>query len=354
MKIAILLPNWIGDVVMATPTLRAIHKRYGARGEVAHVLRPIAAKVLAGTRWADEAFLYDRRSENPDHRGLALLRRLRAWEPDAMVLLTNSLWAGAVAWLAGAPLRVGYVRNGRGPLLSTPLLPPRENGQLIPVSAIDYYLELAYAIECPIEPPRLELATQPNDERIVQQIWRKLKLDQSERVIIFNTGSAVGSAKHWPRKYYVELAHRLVADGRNAILIICGPAERQAAAEIAAAVRHPRVHSMADQDLSIGVAKACVKKSQLMVTTDSGPRHFAPAFDVPVVTLFGPIDSRWSDSHHERAINLSHPVDCGPCGKSVCPFEHHRCMRELSVDRVYGVLEQQLRQIDANRPARAG
>jgi heptosyltransferase-2 len=84
-----------------------------------------------------------------------------------------------------------------------------------------------------------------------------------------------------------------------------------------------------------------------MVTTDSGPRHFAAAFKVPAVTLFGPTDPRWSDNYHPDAINLQLDVDCGPCAKRVCPLKHHRCMRELSVNHVFVAAQSLLqRQLD--------
>lgn len=345
-RIGILLPNWIGDVVMATPTLRAIRKHFGARAELLGIMKPYVAEVLVGTSWLDNCLLYDRRSQNPQLRTLPLLRRLRQWQPDVMVLLTNSFWAGGLAWLSGARERVGYCRNGRGPLLTKRKYAPRSGGKWQPISAIDYYLELAYSLGCPAASPRMELGTLPADESGASQVWRNLALDQVERVVVFNAGSATGSARHWPGSYYVELAKCIVADPTNAVLVICGPRERELAATIEREAAHRRVRSMADQDLSLGVAKACVRRSQLMVTTDSGPRHFAPAFNVPVITMFGPIDPRWSDSHHPRAMNLQHPVDCGPCGLSVCPLAHQACMRDLTVDRVYAAV---LAQFDLSR-----
>ena len=78
------------------------------------------------------------------------------------------------------------------------------------------------------------------------------------------------------------------------------------------------------------------------MTTDSGPRHFAAAFDVPVITLFGPTHIAWSETHYARAVHLQHRVDCGPCQQRVCPLGHHRCMRELGVDEVYRAVHAQL------------
>lgn len=351
MKIAVLLPNWIGDVVMSTPTLRAIHEHFGDAAEIAHIMHPRMADVLAGTHWCDRTFFYDRRSPDRSMRGLSLLRQLRAWDPDAMVLLPSSLWAGALAWLSGAPLRIGYARNGCRPLLTKPLTPPHDGRKRIPIPTSQYYLRLAAALGCPTTSVKTELATLPVDEAIADRVWKRLQLTQAGRVIVFNTGSAVGSARNWPLEHYVELARRVVDDPQNSVLLICGPAERDSVAHIERAVGHPRVKSMADQDLRLGVAKACVRRSQLMVTTDSGPRHFAPAFDVPVITLFGPTDSRWTDSLHPAAVNLSVPVDCGPCGRTVCPFEHHQCMRELSVDRVHAAILGRLNRSSRRRAA---
>ena len=122
------------------------------------------------------------------------------------------------------------------------------------------------------------------------------------------------------------------------VLILCGPGERELAAQIARMAGRSGVVSLADQHLSIGLSKACVRRSQLLVTTDSGPRHFAAAFNVPVIALFGPTHIGWSDTHYSKEVHLQIPVDCGPCQQRVCPLGHHKCMTDLGVDRVYGAV----------------
>ena len=98
---------------------------------------------------------------------------------------------------------------------------------------------------------------------------------------------------------------------------------------------HPRVVSLADQPLGIGLTKACVRRSALLITTDSGPRHFAAAFNTPVITLFGPTHVAWTRTYHPQAWHVFHPVPCGPCQRPVCPEGHHRCMRELTPESVF-------------------
>jgi heptosyltransferase-2 len=122
-----------------------------------------------------------------------------------------------------------------------------------------------------------------------------------------------------------------------AVLVLCGPDERAPAREIVRQAGHPRVVSLADRSPSIGLTKACVRRSALLITTDSGPRHFAAAFNTPVITLFGPTHVNWTRTYHPRAWNVLHPVSCGPCQRPICPEGHHRCMRELTPEAVFGL-----------------
>lgn len=370
MNIGIFLPNWVGDVVMATPMLRAVRQHFaGAR--LVGVMRPYVGEVLAGTPWLDDAILCDRR--DPARRGWPLVRRLQRERFGAALLLPNSWRTALLARAAGARERIGYARGGRGWLL-TRKLHPLKNGRhslslwkrvgvrerRLPVSAVDYFLELASALGCPSAPKQVELATLPEDERAADAVWEKFGLplravgNGTNSVlrgpVVLNTGGAFGSAKLWPTPYFAALAQKLArADGRH-VLVLCGPNERELAREIVRAAAHPRVVSLADEPLSIGLSKACVRRAGLMVTTDSGPRHFAAAFGVPVVTLFGPTHVGLSENYHPRAIHLQRDLSCVPCQQRTCPLGHHRCMRDLSIDEVYRAVRQ-LEQTEMERAA---
>lgn len=347
MNIGVMLPNWIGDVAMATPTLRALRSHFGPRANLTGILKPYVADVLAGTDWLTDAIPYDRRSSDPALRTWQVIGQMRSRQFDLLLVLTNSIRTGVVARLSGAKERVGYARNGRAWLLTRALPAPRQGGQLQPISAVDYYLELAYVVGCPRESPRLELETLPCDEAAADRAWRELKLSAGERVVALNTGAAAGPAKQWPVEHFAELARRIATRTSATALVVCGPSEREAAAEIERRASHPRVKSLARQSPSVGLTKACIRRSQLVVTTDSGPRHFAAAFDVPAISLFGPTDPRWADNYHPREIQLRMELSCSPCGQKVCPLAHHRCLRELSVERVFAAVRRQFAISDA-------
>src|SRR5262249_6039934 len=149
-----------------------------------------------------------------------------------------------------------------------------------------------------------ELGLTDADRAAADQAFNDLGLTDDRPVVCLNTGGAFGPAKNWPIGYFATLARRLVREQDVAGLGLCGPGGRESARAIVAEANVPGVVSLADQRLSIGLTKACVKRSALMVTTDSGPRHFATAFDVPVVSLFGPTHIAWTRTHHTRAVHL--------------------------------------------------
>jgi heptosyltransferase-2 len=237
--------------------------------------------------------------------------------------------------MAGIPRRIGYVRYGRGMLLTDGLKPPRDvTGKLLPTPIVEYYLALTRPLGCQSSSIQLELATTAEDEAAADRTWIQMGLAADERLVCLNTGGAFGPAKNWPAASFAELARRLANETGVAVLVLCGPAERATAAEIARLAHHPRVLSLAEQPLSLGLSKACVRRAALLITTDSGPRHFAAAFQTPVITLFGPTHVAWTRTYHPHALHLLHPVPCGPCQRPVCPEGHHRCMRELTPDHV--------------------
>lgn len=349
MKIAVFVPNWIGDVVMATPALRAIREKFSG-AEIVAVLRPYVADALAGLNLVDRLIVHEPKSKVAGaQRGFRFIRTLRNERFDLAVLLPNSFHAAALAFLSGARRRVGFDRDGRGWLL-TDRLPSRPKN--VPHPVMDEYLRIAAYLGCAKLERTTELACLPEDERRLEAFW-----DQHDSrlrkagVVTLNSGGAFGAAKHWPAESFAHLAKTIAEKLGHTVLVLCGPAEREQARLIAALAQHDRVLSLADAPLSIGLTKAAVKSSVLLVTTDSGPRHFAAPFNVPVVTLFGPTHIAWSETFYSKSTHLQIPVDCGPCQQRICPEGHHRCMKDLRPESVFEAATRLLAKVAAERKA---
>jgi heptosyltransferase-2 len=350
MNIAVFWPNWIGDAVMATPAVRALRQQF-PDAHLIGVLKPYLVGVIEGSPWLDSTMLLDVRG-SWRQRWLAVAARLRREAIDLAVLFPNSFRIALVAWLGRCRKRLGYSRYGRSGLLTDRLQPIRDaRGQLVPSPVIDAYNQLAMRAGCPDPGYRLELFTTAADEAAADTVWREAEFGKQAEVICLNPGAAFGSAKYWPVGYFAVLARDLIDRRGSNVLVLCGPGERDLARRIVRLARRPGVHSLADQPVSIGLTKACIRRAALLVTTDSGPRHFAAAFDRPVVTLFGPTHIAWTETYYDRAIHLQKQVTCGPCQKRVCPLDH-RCMTLLTPAAVYAAAEELLKRSELS-PARA-
>jgi heptosyltransferase-2 len=230
---------------------------------------------------------------------------------------------------------VGYARYGRSLLLTDRLQPTRDgSGRIPPHPILPAYNRLAEAAGCVGVSMSMQLFTTPADDAVADEVWRKLDLGTAHPVVCLNPGAAYGAAKLWPAEYFATLAQLLVDRRRCRVLALCGPAERDLARRVVSLADRPGVASLADQPVSLGLTKACVRRCSLLVSTDSGPRHFAAAFGRPVVAIFGPTWIQWTDTCYGEEIQLQRKVPCGPCQLRTCPTDH-RCMTTLMPDEVY-------------------
>jgi heptosyltransferase-2 len=345
-RVLVFLPGWVGDVVMATAALAAIRQRF-SQAHVVHVMRSYVADVLAGTNLSDgQIFWPDHSTASPPRstdaalghadrghtRGhLDLIRRLKAQRFDLAVLLTNSFRSALVARLSGIRQRVGYARDWRGWLLTDRLYPPRRSGRFLPIPALDYYNELAKSVGCEAISDQLLLQTTPEDELAIDR--RLGGLDRRQPLVVLNPGANFGSAKCWPAEKYAALADEITTRYGARVVASLGPKEQEIAQRLGDAARQP-LDIFIDPPLGLGPLRALIKRCQLLVTNDTGPRHFAAAFGVPVVTVFGSSDPAWTDTRYanERIVKLD--LECQPCMKRTCPLKHHNCMRQLEPQQV--------------------
>lgn len=335
-KLAVFMPNWVGDAVMATATLRALSHRAQFGDSLVGVMQPVVAQLLSGTPWLSDQIVFHKRSWTGRFH---LAMQLRSARLDSVVLLTNSLWTALVTKLAGVKRRIGYARDGRGWLLTETLPALKQGGRFAAVPAIDYYLQLAAKVGCDVSDRRLELAIEPKDEQLATKLWSQLEFTSHRPLVVINSSGAWGAAKLWPPDHVEQLARRLVENHPWQVLLHCGPAEREAADAVATRINHSRVRSMGRADqLPVGLSKAVLARAAAVVSTDSGPRHIAVAFDRPVVGLFGPTDPAWTRTYNTPETQLGLHLPCRGCWQKSCPLVHNRCMRELGVETVYGAV----------------
>lgn len=303
-RLLVVLPSWVGDVVMATPTLRALRRAFPG-AFIGGLCRPGMDELLAGTDFFDELHV-ERASGVMGPKFVAAKLRPRRYE--VALLLTNSFSTALTTRIAGIPRRIGYDRDARGLLLTDKLMPPRRpGGGWEPVPAVRYYWTLAERCILPESPVQgaalgpMELGLTPAQAQAGQELLARTfpDVDLSRGLATLNPGGN-NPAKRWPADRFARLGARIVREFGWAVAVNGSPNEKALTGEIVALARASlgldagRVGDLAASGVTLGSLKGAVRGAKLMVTNDTGPRHIAAAFGVPLVSLFGPTDHRWT------------------------------------------------------------
>jgi heptosyltransferase-2 len=335
MTLAVALPNWVGDVVMATPTLRALRAKLPGERIIA-VLRPYVRPVIDPNPWIDAYVEVGKSTAGLWHATSALRR-----EPVAAgLILPNSLRSALLFWMGGVKRRIGYDRGGRRRLLTDAIPPTREGGRLVPSSMITYYLRLAEVLGASTDDRRMELFTSDADEAAAAAAYEAAALDPA-RTLLLCPGYAFGPSKGWPVEHWAALARG--AGERFGLVpgILCSPREAAIAEAISqAAGGCPTFH---DKGITLASARAVVRRAKAMVAIDSGLRHYAAAMGRPVVALFGPTHIEWTETWYPKEVRLQAAVPCGPCQEPVCPTGTTECMSKIEPGEALDALAEALK-----------
>jgi heptosyltransferase-2 len=331
-KILVRATNWVGDAVMSLPALRALRQRF-PDAEIAILAKPWVADLYGREPFCDRVIPYTPKTLAEKW---AAGRALASENFDCAILLQNAFEAAAVAWLARIPVRIGYARDGRSPLLTCAIPVPRmrevpREGE-IPRHERFYYLELlrrAGILESVPECEAIRLECAPAAR--AAGAARFAQLGMGDAVVGMSPGAAYGTAKRWLPERFAEAATQVARQTGASVAIFGSRDERELCAQIAAAVP-VRVHNFAGETTLaqyIDLAAAC----HVYLTNDSGGMHIASALGVPTVAVFGATDDIGTGPTGPLARVVREPVDCSPCLKRECPIDH-RCMTRVLASRV--------------------
>jgi heptosyltransferase II len=328
-RLVIRAPNPLGDAIMALPAMAAVRGAMSGRHLVVAAPPSVAPLFEEVTAVAPDQVVVVEKA-----REAAQLRELRA---DAVLLFTNSFRTAWVSRQAAVPRRLGYRAHARSLLLTRAVAKPQQR-----VHQAEYYLHLVRSLGLTAdEQPRLapDMAGVQPTIRITAATRARAEtfladhgVDTSKPVVGLAPGAAYGHAKRWPPDRVAQLVTRLDAAGVRCVLVGAAgdrDAGREIESTLPAGISVVNVIGRTDLRLLAGLLASC----HAFVANDSGAMHLAAATGVPVTAIFGPTDERVTAplGHHDVILQQ---VFCRPCMLRDCPIDH-RCMRRISVDRVY-------------------
>jgi len=311
MKILIILPNWLGDAIMATPAIELLSKYY-PNSHFTFVGSFVSIEALKHHPLCERAVVDEtKKASSRFFATYKLAKDLGVF--DLAISFRNQIHSSLLLRLTGTVITMAKASWHSILLLSH-----------TPKIKADRHLVEQYS--------KLAMVNSDNFDGVS----KKLKLyiepkDFTKPTLGINAGATYGSAKRWYPERFAAVAAK--ESGKFDIIIFGGPAEVEMAADIQKELEELGVTNYTNLAGKTSIEELCanIGGCSLFITNDSGPMHVAAAYQVPTVAIFGPTKhketSQWKN---KKSIIVRHDLECAPCMKRECPLKHHECMKGIT------------------------
>ncbi len=326
-KILVVNVNWLGDVIFSLPVFKALKKAY-PNAFVSCLAPPRVKEILESSPDVDQIIVYDEQGFNRGLWGkLKLIAELRREKFDIAFLLHRSLTRALLVFLAGIPKRIGYDTKKRGFLLTHPIKPLTSQ-----VHRMDSYLHVLESFGIKVEDRTYQLEVDDFFQNEIDYFLGNQGVQANDFLVVVNSGGN-WDLKRWPKENFAQLIKRLVHDFKAKVVIPGGKKDVTLAQEISDLSQvHPIILA---GETGIKQLLALMKRSQLVISGDTGPLHLASSVGTRVIGLFGPTRPETTGVRgRAKFTSLQKDVGCNrePCYYLACP--HNVCMQSITVEDV--------------------
>ncbi|MGE4158470.1 MAG: glycosyltransferase family 9 protein [Planctomycetota bacterium] len=313
-SLSVVMPNWLGDFVMALPALKAVR-----RDHPGVPMRLWAPRKLASmgslVPWAGPITAHD--GMRSAASWMAFLEWLRkGGRNSAALLFVNHFRAALISRMAGVPQRLGLATEGRGWLLTHPV-------------------KLSESLRRAHRSRWYEAVCQPLIQTPMDPLVKTLEVPQApgepSQVVALAVGAAYGPAKEYGVEGFRSIAQQLADKGLRPV-VVGSASEWALASKVVEGITG--AENMAGATSMEGLV-TFLAGARGFIGNDSGPMHLAAALGVPTVGLFGSTDPTWTGPQGPKAGFLASPPPCAPCFQKTCSktaAEHMLCMRAIKPD----------------------
>ena len=315
MKILVILPNWLGDAIMATPAIELL-ATYHPDAKFTFVGSYVSIEALKHHPQCERAIVDEtKKASNRFIATYKLARELGAFH--LAVTFRNQLHSSLLLRFTNTVVCLAKQSWHSMFLLShTPRIKAGKHLVLqyaqLAMTNVDNYTNDIGALKLYIKPQEF---TKPT--------------------LGINAGATYGSAKRWYPERFAQVASEF--SDKFDIIIFGGPGEVEMAKEIEDNLISLNTHNFINLAGKTNIEELCsnIAGCSLFITNDSGPMHVAAAYQVPTVAIFGPTKhketSQWMN---EKSKIVREEMECAPCMKRECPLKHHECMKKITASKV--------------------
>ncbi|MEA3523104.1 MAG: lipopolysaccharide heptosyltransferase II [Campylobacterota bacterium] len=314
MKILVILPNWLGDAVMATPAIESL-LQCGENVHFTFVGSFVSIEALKYHPQCTNAYIDETKKEgNRFINTYNFAKKLQGH--DLAISFRNQLHASLLLKWSNTPISIARKSWHATLFLTHTLKLSREEHLVVQYNALANKLT--------------------NQKNPAQDLKLYIPKTSYERPTLgINPGATYGSAKRWYPEKFAQVAQHF--SNSYDIVIFGGPSEIEMADEIENTLLSLHVNNVKNLAGKTDIKALCshIGGLELFITNDSGPMHVGAAYHVPTVAIFGPTrhkeTSQWSNP---KGYIVRHDMECSPCMKRECPLKHHECMKSISAQEV--------------------
>ena len=310
----IVAPNWLGDFIMALPSMDALCRSQGVESVV--VVRPSLAEV--GPLLPSARIL---KLEKSTPNLLSAIRRIRRLNPEIALVYPTSFRAALVAYGSGAPIRIGISHPESAWAMTIRISPPGRT-----VHMVETFSELVRAggIEVTEELPHIELERFPVSES-------PIAIEGDFMVVA--PGATFGPAKRWEADRFAKLCG-LLSEAYSCRIFLVGTEQERSYLEGIRLMYPKRIVNLAGMT-TIPELIGILGRARLFVGNDSGVAHAAALSRTRGVVIFGSSSPIWTRPLWHGVTVIYTELPCSPCYRRECPLGHTNCLKQISIDDVF-------------------
>ncbi len=323
-RILVIQLRQIGDVLLATPAVRALRKRF-PKAHISFLADKVPSRVLKENPHLDEIIVRD------PHGGklepLRTISRVRKGKFDLVVDFLANPRTAVISVLSGADVTVSYAGNRRSRFYTVAVDPEG-------VFSARQKLSLLRVLGCDTGDPHMEMPVPVTAREKIDQ-WL-CSMSGPVRPLVCLEPFSKWEVLEYPVEHHLELA-RLMAEKWNATVVVCwGPGREDDARKMVEQASVPLVLAL---QTGLHEAAALYGRADLWVGNDGGARHIAASQGVSTFAVFGPTGHEWTPAGEIHQSVANDNISCRPCNKRYCPEGHHDCMHGFDPLDVFALLD---------------
>jgi ADP-heptose:LPS heptosyltransferase len=324
-RILIIQLRQMGDVLLTTPAVRALRKRY-PESHIAYLVEDVPGQVLQGNRNINELMIRDDKSGWKE--SIETLARVRRGRFDLVVDFLANPRTALITSLSRATVSISYLNHRRHFAYTHPVMPQG-------TYSAAHKLSLLRVLGCPMDSLELDMELPESAQAFARKFMSQHGLSHSRPIVCLYPFHK-RPVREWPPEYFMSLADRIKREWDAAVIILWGPGREGEAESFLdrATENHFLVPPMDIFELA-----AFCREADLFVGNDGGPRHIAASQNTPTFIILGPSDEAWTPPA-EIHTTVAKDIPCRPCNLRYCPEKHHACMRELKPEFVFSRLSE--------------